>query len=87
MFLSHHVQYDRSFPNMVITYACVKNHDNTSNDVMNLTDLSLLFLYDRRPGTEITMTRRPHALEERRDRPAEDTLHTAGTTAANRVRD
>lgn len=33
------------------------------------------------------MTRHPHALEERRGRPAADTHHTAVTTAANRVRD
>lgn len=41
---------------------------------------------NRRPGTEITTTRRPRALEGRRARPAADTRHTAATTAANRVR-
>lgn len=42
---------------------------------------------NRRPGTEITTTRRLRALEGRRARPAADTRHTAATTAANRVRD
>lgn len=59
--------------------------NETHKTLSELTDLSLS-LYNRRPGTEITMTRRPRAPEERRGLPAADTHRTVATTAANRVR-
>lgn len=49
--------------------------------------LPLPLCTNRRPGTEITTTRRPRAPGEHRDRPAAGTHRTAATTAANRVRD
>lgn len=58
----------------------------TSETVSHVQRRLISSVSNRRPGTEITTTRRPRALEGRRARPAGDTRHTAATTAANRVR-
>lgn len=58
----------------------------TSETVSHVQRRLISSVSNRRPGTEITTTRRPRALEGRRARPAADTRHTAVTTAANRVR-
>lgn len=61
--------------------------DTSAHKIGALNSLFVPFsLSDRRPGTEITTTQRPHAPGERRGRPAAGTHRTAATTAANRVR-